>query len=105
MRDPNGDIDALVDEIDDAIDKQHVGADFRVALQKFAYDRAQIASPESHRGGHRELANRLGPARAENVLGLLRGGKDVTAALEILRALVGQVDTARRAFEQRDPEL
>src|SRR5215467_995024 len=87
MGDPDRDIDAFVDEIDDAIDEQHVGADLRVALQEFAYDRTEITAPEGDRSGHRKLADRLSPAGAENILGLLRGGEDVAAALEVLRAL------------------
>src|SRR5262249_7759406 len=98
MGDADGYIDAFVDKIDDAIDEEHVGADLRVALQEFADDRTQIAPPEGHRGGHRKLADRLGSARAENVLGLLRGGEDVAAAREILRALVSQVDAPGRAL-------
>src|SRR5262249_21538022 len=95
-------IHAFIDEIDDAIDEQHVRADLWVALQEFAYDRAEIAPPESHRCSHRKLADRLRPARAKNVLCLLRGGEDIAAALQILRAFVSEVDTPRGALEERN---
>src|SRR5262249_5475928 len=103
--DPNRDIDAFLDQVYDSIDEQHVGAHLRMAPEEVVHDRGDIASAEQRRSADRELARWLAAAGDQCFLRLLQGGKDVTTALEILRALVRQVDSAGGAIEQRHAEL
>ncbi len=83
MGDPDGDIDAFVDKIHDAIDEQHVGADLRVALQKFVYDRGRDSAARTATDAVTESLPTGSVRRAtKNVLCLLRGGENVAAALQ-----------------------
>src|SRR5215470_8348509 len=105
MCDADGRIHALVDEVYDAIDEHHVRGHFWVALEKSIHDRCQVTPPECYRSRDRQPADWLASACDQNVLCLLGRCKNVATALQILCALIGQMNASRRALEKRDPKL
>src|SRR5258707_865625 len=52
--DADGDIDPLIDEIDDAVDEQRINGDLGIAPEELVHDGRQVASAERHRGGDGE---------------------------------------------------
>jgi hypothetical protein len=51
LRDPNGDIDAFLDEIDNAIPQQEFCRQSGMLFEEVGQDRADEAPPELYRGG------------------------------------------------------
>src|SRR5258707_4899913 len=82
MGNPDSDVQALVYKVHDAIDEQHICADLGVTPEELGYDCGQLAPSEGQRGGDREVASRLGPARSEDVLCLLNRRKYVGTPLK-----------------------
>jgi hypothetical protein len=52
MRDPNGNVDAFLNQVDHAIHKQDIGSDFGMTQQEIIQDRRKMTSAEQYGSRH-----------------------------------------------------
>ncbi|MNY21675.1 hypothetical protein D3C86_1552380 [compost metagenome] len=96
----DADVDALVHEIDDAVDKQAVDVHLRVAPQVLDHDRRDETAPEQHRRRDRQLPARRQVCARGGQFGLVDLGQDAPAVLVVGGAGVRGTHQPRGAREQ-----
>jgi hypothetical protein len=100
MRDPNRNVDAFVEQIDDAVDEQRARGHPRVTLEELEQDRGHIHAPEQHRRRDGELAARLARTAGGRGFSVLDFAEDALAVREKARACFGHANRARRSMQQ-----
>jgi hypothetical protein len=63
--DPHGDVEPLLDQIDDAVDQQHARREPGIRRKKLDHHRQHMQPAEHHGSGHGKLALRLGMLAGE----------------------------------------
>jgi hypothetical protein len=98
--DPDGDVYALFDEIDDPVRKRDVEREIGIALEKPGDRRCGMAHAEIHRGAHLEGAARQARRARRFVLGFLQILQQLDAALVEGAPRLGQRDPSRRPVQE-----
>ena len=103
--DAQGNIDAVRNEIDDAIVETEVEFDQRIAAREFRQRRQQQVTAECDGDIDPELALRPRSRIAQCFLGIAQVVEDAAAAGQELGAFRGQADAARRPVQQPHAEV
>src|SRR5262249_57686679 len=99
-RDAEGDIQAVVEEVDQAIDEEGPCAHLRMALEEVEQHRRDMQPAEHRRRGHCELTLRDRMRAARGCFGLVEVREDATAVFEEALARFGQAQAARCSMKQ-----
>ena len=83
MADPDGEIDAIFDEVDHAVGQTEVDADIAIALQVGGHDSADMQPAEPDRRRDDELSLRPRAFALDGALGLLDIGQDPPGTLQV----------------------
>ena len=98
-------VDALGDEVHDPVVQPQVEFDRRVAPRELGQRRQQQVATEGHRHVHAQPALRLRARAPQRFLGVRELVEDAARALQVVAALGGEADLARRAVEQPRAEV
>ena len=98
--DPHADIDALLDHVDDPIEKQRADGDGGVAREVVGHDRQHVETAELHRRRQRQDTGRRRGRTGGDGLGLGDLGQDPATILKIASTRIGELDRTRGADEQ-----
>ena len=104
-RNADGKIEGFVRQIEDAIVEGQGHFDVGVLPHIIRHRRRQMENAEGCRRGHPQNAARLGLELAGGQFGFFDFGEDMTAAVAISHADLGQAEPARGPVEQPDPKL
>ena len=91
---PHGDVDSLLEHVDDPVDEHGHERDVGVAVQQIEQDRRQHHAAEQHRGRHRDRAAGFGMESGGVPVCLLDRGEDGAAVSKITLAGVSQAHRA-----------
>ena len=97
--DTHGDVDSLLEHVDDPVDEHGHERDVGVAVQQIEQDRRQHHAAEQHRGRHRDRAAGFGMESGGVPVCLLDRGEDGAAVSKITLAGVSQY--LLRALDER----
>jgi hypothetical protein len=104
IRDAQGDIDVLLDQVHESINEQQPQADVGVSRQKLEQHGLQMKTPEADRSRHAQLAARAAVVAADRLLDVFQVLQYPSARGEISLALLGEDDAACRAVQETDAE-
>ncbi len=102
--DADREIEALADDVDEAVGQVRVDLDIGVAGEEPAETGGDVQPAERRRHGNLQEPARLGVAAAHEILRLLAQAQDVNDTLEVARTRLGERQVARRALEQARAE-
>lgn len=104
LRNPHGDIDALLDEPDHTIEQQKADMQARIAPDQLGDDRQDVQPPEHDGRGDRQRPARAGPAAPCGFEGIIDLGQPRATSFQKLRPFIRQADAARGPCQQGDAD-
>ena len=98
-------VEAVVDQVDEAVVEREIDVDLRKAGEEFRQRRREVQEAEAHRRADLEPPARARLKLAERAVGVVEIGENAAHPLEIGAAGLGQVQRARGAVEEPRAEL
>ena len=105
LSDPHCQVDALLDQVHDPIERHQRHAHLGVSIEELEDDRRNVQPAEEGRRGDRKQAARRHGLSAGSALRLVDVGKHPAAGGEIAPAGLGQRHGAGRSLQQARPEM
>ena len=103
--DPDGDVETLVDQIDEAVVHRQIDYDLGVARHEVAERRHQVQEAEAHRRADPQPPTWRGLKLADGTVGVVEIGQDAGRTLEVGAPGLGQAEGARRPVKEASPKI
>jgi hypothetical protein len=104
ISDAHGDVHALLDELNGAVEEDQADVETRMARQQLGDDRHDVQPSQHLAGGHHQQSMRVRGLSRGAEFGVAQVREDASAAHKEHRALLGQPHRAGRAVKQFNPQ-